>query len=158
MNIFYVDSNPVIAAQSLVDSHVVKMVLESFQLLSTAHHILDKEEAPAAIYKVTHKNHPSAIWCRTTNNNYNWLYVHALALLDEYTFRYEKIHKTSRLCELLKNPPLNIPIGNLTSMPLAMPDEYKVSGDAVASYRNYYREGKKHLHKWTKRGMPEWML
>jgi hypothetical protein len=157
VNIFAVDSDPIKSAQALVDSHVVKMVLESAQLLSTAHRVLDGENVPDVLYKATHKNHPSAIWCRASNNNYNWLYCHFLALLSEYTHRYGKHHKCEGMVEILKSPPLNIPVGYKTQVTPAMPEEYIVPGNSVASYRNYYREGKKHLHKWTKRQPPEWM-
>jgi hypothetical protein len=45
----------------------------------------------------------------------------------------------------------------MTPMPSAMADEYKVSEDPIINYRNYYREGKKNLHKWTNRQPPEWI-
>jgi len=102
LNIFFVDSDPVVAAQSLVDKHVVKMILESAQLLSTAHRLLDGEEFEGktktgrkakrwklhdarenVIYSATHINHPSAVWCRQSVENYNWLVDHFFALMLE---------------------------------------------------------------------------
>ena len=176
MNIFAVHNDPIIAAQSLVDKHIVKMVLESCQLLSTAHRILDgteyidktktgrnvkrwrlPDERETVLYSATHINHPSAVWCRATNNNYNWLYCHFVALLHEYTYRYGKIHKCEDMVVALMQPPKNIPVGNLTPVTPAMPDEYKVTGDSVASYRNYYRVAKARMHKWTNRETPEWI-
>lgn len=174
MNIFAVDKDPVVSARSLVDNHVIKTILETCQLLSTAHRVLDgnpyvdatgkrkvqRWDLPAPmdkLYKATHVNHPSAVWCRISINNYNWLYAHFLALLDEYTFRYGKVHKCSELVPLLSKAPLNINHGPLTSVTPAMPEEYLVVGDSVTSYRNYYRNAKKDLHKWTKRAIPDWI-
>jgi hypothetical protein len=157
LNIFYVDTDPVIAAQSLGDKHVIKMVLETAQLLSTAHHVLDGEDASKDIYKATHVNHPSAVWARATNNNYNWLFCHFIALLSEYTHRYGKIHKSSRLIDVLLSPPRNIPVDRFFAPPQCMPDEFKVEHYPVKGYRNYYRIGKKDLHKWTKREAPQWL-
>jgi hypothetical protein len=183
MNIFQVHSDPVIAAQSLVDKHVIKMILESAQLLSTAHRVLDGTEKtiekyvngslPARyrkakrwllsdsrediLYSATHVNHPSAVWCRKTNNNYNWLYAHFLALISEYEYRYGKVHKCKSLADTLCSTPYNIPVGYLSQVTPAMPEEYIVKLDSVSSYRNYYKNAKKHLHKWTKRQPPEWL-
>lgn len=178
MNIFYIDKDPMIAATQMVDKHVVKMILETAQLLSTAHRILDGVEYIGAsksgrkakrwrlddfretiLYSATHINHPSAVWCRESNNNYTWLYCHFEGLLQEYFYRYGKHHKCSDpdFKFALSRMPNNIPVGPLTPVTPAMPDEYKVSC-SVESYRNYYKNGKAHLHKWTKRNKPEWMV
>jgi hypothetical protein len=176
VNIFAIDKDPIQSAMWMVDRHVVKMVLETAQLLSTAHRILDGEqyidktktgrnikrwlladEREQHLYSATHVNHPSAIWCRETNNNYNWLYCHFVGLLSEYTHRYGKVHKCQSMAEWLMRPPYNIPVGYKTQVTPAMPDEYKVPGDSIASYRNYYRGAKKRMHKWTKREAPEWI-
>lgn len=130
------------------------MILETAQLLSTAHHILDGENAPSGIYKSTHKNHPSAVWARISSANYEWLYLHYLALLDEYTYRYGKSHKSGELQDILVNLPRNMPEGNFTQPPPAMDDVYIISDDSVLNYRNYYKYGKAHLHKYTKRDVP----
>jgi len=179
MNIFYIETDPYKAAQSMVDKHVVKMILESAQLLSTAHRLLDgteyvgqsqtgrkakrwrlPDERDTVLYSATHINHPSAVWCRQTNNNYTWLYCHFVGLLNEYTYRYGKTHKCAEpeFRQLLQTLPANIPVGPLTPVTPAMLDEYKVGVDSLASYRNYYKVGKTHLHKWTKREAPAWML
>jgi len=137
MNIFYLNSDPYIAAEKQYNKHVVKMILESAQLLCSAHHMLNSEiDVP---YKLTHKNHPSAVWTRQSKQNYAWLYFHMLALGDEYTKRYGKKHLTISKCEdVLCHTPGSIFDVGLTEMPQCMPDEYKVSGDSVAAYRNYY--------------------
>ncbi len=167
MNIFYLDSDPFKAAEYMVDKHVVKMIVETAQLLSTAHRVLDGKQVGKAwvlpderedvLYKITHINHPSAIWCRYSNNNYNWLYCHFLGLLKEYTHRYNKVHKSTQLTLWLRTPPHNIPVGYKTQVTPAMPDEFKDPHDSVKSYRNYYRVGKANLHKWTGRDVPLWI-
>lgn len=176
MNIFYISEDPFEAARMMVDKHVVKMILETAQLLSTAHRVIDGEEfvgqslsgrkakrwrlpdfRDAVLYQATHINHPSAVWCRNSNNNYNWLYAHFLALLDEYTYRYGKVHKCATLVDSLRSTPHNIHVGYLTPVTPAMPDEYKVEHDSVTSYRNYYRVAKQRMHKWTNRQIPEWI-
>ena len=176
MNIFAIEKDPGDCARSMVDKHCVKMILETCQLLSTAHRLVDGEmyigktatgrnvrrwrlpdDRETVLYSATHINHPSAVWCRASNNNYNWLYYHLMALLSEYTHRYGKIHKCAGLAEALASPPHRIAVGYLTPVTPAMPDEYKVPGDTVASYRNYYRIAKERMHKWTKREAPEWI-
>lgn len=163
MNIFYVDENPVIAAQSLCNKHVIKMILESAQLLSTAHHVWAEQNGhyivdSSLLYKKTHVNHPCAVWCRASHSNYHWLADHAIALCEEYTFRYDNFHKSEPLIRLLK---LKYPLykyGLPTQPAQAMPDEYKVINNAVEAYRNYYNKLKSKVMKtqWTKREQPKW--
>ena len=94
MNIFFLHFDPKTCAQMHVDKHVVKMILESVQLLSSAHHMTaennDTKFKPP--YKLTHKNHPSSVWVRKSLSNYNWLLELTKELCEEYTFRYSKIH------------------------------------------------------------------
>ena len=89
MNIFYVDTDPVVAASNLLDKHICKMPLESAQMLCTAHRVLDNSEFVAGqpLYKIAHKNHPSSIWVRQTTENYSWLYRHFIGLCEEYHTR-----------------------------------------------------------------------
>lgn len=161
MNIFFLSEDPYEAAQFLCDKHVVKMAVESAQLLSTAHRILDDISENSIFYKATHKNHPSAKWCRETSTNYNWLADHLEAILKEYTFRYGKIHKIERdeLLHALKILPKNISINGFTIPPLAMDEQYIIDNpnEYVINYRSYYIHGKKHLHKWTNRNKPNWI-
>ena len=177
MNIFYIDKDPVQAAQWMVDKHVVKMILESAQLLSTAHRLLDGEQIMGktktgrnakrwilgdsrepVIYQATHINHPSAVWCRQSVENYNWLADHLHALLQEYTYRYNKKHKVEGdLSYMLMSPPKNLQAWDMTPMPSAMADEYKISDDPIVNYRNYYKVGKARMHSWKNRQPPEWI-
>lgn len=152
MNIFVLSLDPRECAEMHVDKHVVKMILEYCQLLCTAHHVLDPDEDHTLLYKKTHTNHPCAKWVRASLSNYMWLFHLLHCLCAEYTFRYDRVHASERLLPLLRVPPENIRVGPMTPHALAMPDEYKVSGgDALASYRQYYIHGKKHLHVWKRR-------
>lgn len=176
MNIFILDLNFRKCAEYHVDKHIVKMCTEQLQVLSTAHRVLDgnqttiKTEAgrnkkvwtmddPVLednLYKATHINHPCSIWARQSTSNYAWLLQLTKHLLDEYTYRYGKIHGSARLLPYVSSHPWNIPKDGLTPFALAMPDEYKVD-DAVESYRNYYRGDKTHLFAWKNRPQPDWI-
>ena len=144
MNIFYLHSDPVEAAKLQYNKHVVKMILESAQMLCVAHHVYgNSNDVP---YKEVHLNHPSTRWTRLCRANYMWLYDHMIALGDEYTKRYGKTHLTITKCkEFLSKPPLNLPGGEFTEPPQAMPDEYKVEGDSITAYWNYYIGDKSHI-------------
>lgn len=183
MNIFYLDHDPVQAARWMVDKHVVKMILESAQLLSTAHRVLDGMEKiyekyvdgsfPAryrkrkvwflpdaresVLYQATHMNHPSAVWCRQSVQNYTWLSDHLYALLDEYTYRYEKRHKCTEIAYMLQSPPHKLKDWDWTEMPSCMAKEYIIGKDPIINYRNYYKIGKATMHSWKKREQPEWI-
>lgn len=158
VNIFYLSNEPKECAREHCDKHVVKMILESAQLLSNAHHMLDGDQVIKPIYRLTHKNHPSAIWVRSSTSHYMWLWLLLVELCREYTHRYGKIHKVERdgLLQILKEPPVNIPnMDWLTDPPPAMPDEYKTT-NSVQSYRNYYKGAKASFARWTNRPIPEW--
>lgn len=213
MNIFFLSAKLDECAKYHCDKHVVKMILEYAQLLSTAHRIIDGKKTLATnpitgkektfyllpdetieyvnttgfkdnsdgsfqinvvakgtiknpkCYYATHVNHPSAVWVRANGYHYNYLYKLFVALLDEYTYRYKKIHSTSRLKEFLANPPKNILYTMWYGPPQAMPDQYKVSvvnyydiDAAVQAYRNYYNGDKSKFAKWTNRERPEWFI
>ena len=142
MNIFYLDHDVDISAQYHTDKHVVKMILEYAQLLCTAHRLLDNDEG-TVLYKATHKNHPSAIWVRSSAEAYMWAYEHMLALGAEYTKRYGKEHLTIAKCrEVLYTLPNGISNDAFAQPPQCMPDEYKAEC-SVDAYWNYY-ENEKH--------------
>lgn len=157
MNIFYLDPNPCSAAQFQCDKHVVKMIVESAQMLCTAHQVLDEvdELLGEKLYKPTHKNHPCSIWVRESHQNYQWLYAHLVALLAEYTKRYGRIHATSRLAPVLHVSPKNIGTGQFVDPPQCMPDEYKTS-DTVAAYRDFYSHDKAYFAVWNFTQTPNW--
>ena len=163
MNIFVTDPDPVISAQTLCDKHVVKMVLESAQMLSTAwrepndlrsSEFSSKYADEHELYKTAHPNPPCSIWVRQARENYKWLYRHFVALCDEYTHRYGKSHVSARLKGPLMWRPFK-PSALLDAIEepygfvLAMPDEYK-SEDIFSSYQNYLMNEKQHFAKWEK--------
>lgn len=155
MNIFYLSKDAKVAAEYHNDKHVVKMILESAQMLCTAHRVLDDSQ-DGRLYRATHKNHPSTVWVRKSINNYMWLYELFCSLCDEYTYRYGKTHLTdSKLRYVLNQAPMNISQDAFTQPPQAMPDRYR-SADSILSYRNYYKFEKNHLASWSKRPIPEW--
>ena len=166
-----------------MDKHVIKQILEYAQLLSTAHRVLDgvsttskrattgrqhttynlPDNRDVMLYSATHINHPSAIWVRQSLSNYMWLSHLLVDLCKEYTYRYGKVHKCERdglVNLLLNNVPNNIPNAPFTEPTPAMPDVVKISGNSIASYRNYYIQNKQHLASWSgkvnSRQIPEW--
>jgi hypothetical protein len=159
MNIFYLDKDPVIAAQMHCDKHCVKMILESAQMLSTAHRVCDGDEIADSkgMYKMAHKNHPSTIWVRSSVKNYIWLWKHMTALMREYTHRYGKTHATERLKVILARTPTNINYGaKFTDPPQCMPEECK-GNDTVLAYQKYYIIEKEKIATWNKkRSAPSW--
>ena len=161
MNIFVTHEDPRISAINLDDKRVVKMVLESAQMLCTALH--EHGASHLAKYKPTHKNHPSNVWCRETRLNYGWLLMHFKALADEYTYRTGKVHKSYRelYSDLVKGANY-IPYGKLT--PYAncaarkdMNIDYKHITDVPKAYKLYLADRwatDKLIPKWTKRTRP----
>lgn len=136
MNIFYLDKCPYKAAELQYNKHVVKMILESAQMLCTAHHHYDMfTDVP---YKKAHYNHPSTVWVRQNKNHYRWLYNHMIGLGQEYEDRYGKTHLSITKCKgPLFTYPTDIPEGKFEQPPQCMPDEYK-DKCSVQAYWNYY--------------------
>jgi len=187
MNIFYLNDDPVISAEMHCDKHVVKMVIEYAQLLSTAHRIIDgieyqgktklgrnirrwkmedslKEEV---LYKASHINHPSAKWVRENAIQYQFMYDMFVALCDEYKFRYGREHLTdTKLRGLLNEVPDNMELGSWSVPPQCMPDDVKVepishpltSDNVITAYHKYYAVYKKDFAKWTDRPVPQFMV
>ena len=181
MNIFILDENPTVAAQLQCDKHVVKMIVESAQMLSTAHRMLDgkHEKRPSisgkrmvdywvhpnpnlekTLYKAVHFTHPCTEWTTESLANYIWHYNHWVALCDEYTYRYGKIHSTDELLrEVLITPPINIAEDGLTPFKLAMKDspQCQFPDDPVKSYQLFYQTKRERFNMvWSKRNIPEW--
>ena len=180
MNIFYLSYDTKTCAEMHNDKHTVKMILEYAQLLSTAHRFLDgtlsvgksssgrkktsyvlMDNRESILYAATHINHPSAVWCRKGIVQYRWLHNLLIELCKEYTHRYGKIHKVERegLLWKLEQPPGSIHTDVFWCEPTpAMPDDVKIIGDSIKSYRNYYINNKAHLANWKKRTKPEWYI
>jgi hypothetical protein len=163
MNIFFLSRSPKEAAERHCDKHVVKMILESTQLLYSAHWILNPDLLPVGAYKKTHVNHPSAIWIRESLSNYLWLCSLAWYLCKEYQFRYglHKVHKCeTHILWLLEHPPIEIPRIGLTMPPQAMPDQYK-QPNPVDGYQLYYIEDKakrRGIVNYTRREWPQFLI
>ena len=158
MNIFILDKDVKKCAQYHCDKHVVKMILETAQLLCGVHHVtahVTAHDTAQVPYKLSHKNHPCAIWARESFSNYVYLCELGLELCNEYTHRYGKRHKSlDVILWCIVNRP-NIPDKGFTEPAKAMPDEYKVKS-VVESYRNYYRGAKSGFASWKMRETPEW--
>ncbi|MGM0470710.1 MAG: pyrimidine dimer DNA glycosylase/endonuclease V [Bacillota bacterium] len=151
MNIFILDRKQSKCAQYHVDKHVIKMILETAQLLCSAHW-LTGSEAP---YRLTHQNHPCSKWVRSSIENYRWLVQLGLELCQEYTYRYEKEHKTEEKMKWLLNNEPELPQCKRTEFIQVVPEQYKAN-DPVKAYRTYYQKEKQNLASWTKRPVPKW--
>jgi hypothetical protein len=188
MNIFLLDYDQELCARYHCDKHVVKMIVEYAQLLSTAHRLLDgmlteveyitksgfprkkkvwsflphpdrPDRREAVLYKVTHANHPCAVWARASLGNYYWLASLLNNLCAEYTYRYGKVHKvqSSGLLRLLeRHPKLFLKKAaptKITKRPQTMPDEF-MRDNPVEAYRAFYLGSKMRFAKWTNRPVP----
>lgn len=183
MNLFILDNDPIKAAQLQCDKHVVKMIVESAQMLSTAHRMLDgietrrrsksgktmskywelPDDRESVLYKAVHMGHPCTVWTMQNDNNYRWHYEHFSALCKEYTHRYDKTHSTENLLsKKLSKLPTNIKEGFkylMTPFALAMKHEPQciIEGDPVKSYKLYYQTKQDRFKMaWTRRPIPEW--
>ena len=169
MNIFYLNEDAQISAQEQCDKHVCKMTIEYCQLLSTTHRVLDgidyydetrngrrikrwllPDEREIHLMKASHVNHPSNIWVRESRENYMELYFIYMATLAEYTYRYGKIHGSSKASMILQRPPKNLVSNKNTELTQAMPDYCKINNDPISAYRNYYIKEKKNLLRHSK--------
>lgn len=146
MNIFATHPDPEISARNHCDVHVIKMVTECAQLLSTAHIVIDGKQIA---YKKTHENHPCALWVRESAANYKWAYEFYCSLLDEYEFRFDRMHASALHIFALSNVP-SIPDIGLTPFAQAMPEEFRDANPCFA-YRRYLRAK---LCEWTAREKP----
>ena len=158
MNIFRVDNDPILSAQMLCDKHIVKMPLETAQMLCSVWHRYNLGHL--VTYKEAYKNHPCTRWAGDSKENYRWLVKHGMELCREYTKRYGKIHKCQSLLVFFNHTrPAFILDDDETPQPQCMPDEYKVDNDVVLAYRNYYVGAKSKIARWNKnRFMPLWFF
>ena len=180
MNIFALSPVPEVAAKWHCDTHVVKMILESAQMLSTAHRMLDGEmshrpsksgktrvrywelegEHEDTLYKAVHTGHPCTVWTMESHMNYGWHYKLFKCLCEEYMHRYGKNHLSElKLLSILKSPPKNIKRSFMTPFALAMgaSPECIDYNDPIGSYQNFYQtKQSRFAMKWTKRKIPHW--
>ena len=155
MNIFILDPEPRLAAQYHCNKHVVKMIVETGQMLSSAHRthgvVTDKY-----LYRVPNANHPCTKWVVESEDNYEWLFELFVYLSLEYKKRYGKEHGSWKVLNgVLRETPENLESVGLTKFVLAMPDEYK-QNDAVEAYRNFYIGEKLRFAVWPK--VPDWVI
>ncbi len=169
MNIFVLDENPVIAARMLCDKHIVKMPLETAQLLSSVFSIALKAPNPFVSitnqnievpYKLTHKNHPCSLWARQSKGSFCWLIEYGRELCKEYTWRYKRTHKSEEIvdwCDSNKDL-LIFQSADIQTFIQALPDRYKCSSP-IKAYRKYYLQEKMRFAKWEKgREAPDWII
>jgi len=162
MNIFFIDKCPIKAARQLCDKHVVKMVLETAQMCSTALHEWCFEDEPILkeIYKPAYKNHPMTVWVRENDANMTWAVAHGLEIGREYTRRYGKHHKSTaimkKIAAYMFHDNFDEDFRLHTEPPQCMPDQFKCD-DYVEAYRNYYRTDKAHILQWTNTPQPTWI-
>jgi len=143
MNIFVIDKDPIKAATMLCDKHVVKMIVETAQMLCT----VARTNGHELRYKSTHGKHPCTLWAGKSNQNWDWLVTHGLSMCEEYTRRYGRRHKTQDVLESARSLKINLPLIGLTPFAQAMPTQYK-NVDPVLAYRNYYIGEKSSIAKW----------
>lgn len=152
MNIFILDKDIVQCARFHCDKHVSKMILESVQIMCTALHARGFETP----YRPTHARHPCVLWAGESFDNFLWLGKLAKALNNEYRLRYRKEHDHASIAVLKEITQFRFESLGLTEFAQAMPDKYKVTGDAVAAYRKFYMGEKRDFAKWTSRTEPYW--
>jgi len=152
MNIFFLDQDIKLCAKYHCDQHVIKMILESTQILSTVLHL----KGIKTPYKPSHQNHPCVLWAGKSLQNWLWLRKLVFALNDEYKYRYDSIvnHKSYDVAKKLKVP--SLPDLGLLEHPQVMPEEYKILRNPVKAYRNFYIFSKSKFATWRKRTEPKW--
>jgi len=184
MNIFALSKDPTDAAEQVLDKHVIKMPTETCQMLHTNIlymqyvHVHGKEpqlrelkafhkEIGSELMKPAMLNHPSTIWARQSIANFHWLYQHGMALCEEYTYRYDKIHGSHDriITGMRQREGINhsFPHSGLTPVTIAMDDKYRIENTfddewdfVIESYRHYYLEGKWRIAEWKQDRRPEW--
>jgi len=165
MNIFFLNRDPLLAAGDHCDKHVLKMIIESAQMLSTAHLVISgfdqaKHDNPCLL-KPTHQNHPCSLWVRSGPEQYSWTLRLLDGLLREYHTRYrpERPHRyfgPGNLARSLEKWPDGMLIVPWTDPPQVVPDAYK-RPDAVDAYRAYYIGEKAAFASWRSPArVPEW--
>ncbi len=152
MNIFVLDRDPIAAAAMMCDKHVVKMILETAQMLCAAG-IAKGYDMP---YGATHTRHPCTLWAGESKANWDWLVGHGLALCSEYTLRYGKVHKSQSVIEFARDMDIEFDKHELTPFAQAMPAQYK-NECVVTAYRAYYMGEKARFATW-KTESPDWWI
>lgn len=158
MNIYYTEADARNCALAYCDRHLIFEILQMAKALSTAHYVYNSK-FKLRLYKAYHNvRHPITHWVICNDKNYLWTYQLFTSLLSEYKYRYERSHRSNKLCKMLKNLPRRIPLVLTNSpRPQAIPHRYHVKGDPITAYRGYYHYNVKDKEKWTHREPPEWI-
>jgi hypothetical protein len=172
MKIFYLDADPNVAAQYLIDDHINKMIVESAQMLANCFPDSMLVSAPKTqkgnVRKHSYYNHPCSKWVRSSVHAARWLCNHAAAMDWERHYRFNSERHFSidfiywaaeNLCAVMGDDdhPMPAPAEAFKDYPLC-----HVSGNSVQSYRNFYMLAKrfdksgKPMDIWTRRGRPAW--
>ena len=156
MNIFHLHKDPEICASYHCDKHVVKMILETAQMLSTAYRRYFGDND--VLYKTAYPKHPMTIWVGDSGANFFWSVKLLDQLLYQYTMRYNKVHKTIKISNLLHKKYVRWQCWKteFTPPPQCMPDEYKHE-DYITAYKQYYIGEKKRFAKYTAVDTPDFM-
>lgn len=163
MNIFVVNADPRLAARDLPDKLIVKMPTESLQLLTpwafNAHGVYTQKPDGTNYGIKGFAHHPCAKWLYESPANVHWLLEHAFGMADEYWQRYNKYHGTlgglNQIRTLVYKKHNKEDSRYRTEFVQAMPEEFKIPGDAVTAYRNYIN-GYKGYAEWRYSGKPDW--
>ena len=185
MNLFILSLDPKECAEMMMDVHIVKIILEAVQMLSTAKRLLSVCRPECAgslvglkpaekraillqanalelpVYRVAHASHPVCIWVRQSRANFMWTLDLVDAMHNEWRYRYNHPdtvqHKSYVVAQYLRaNVPESFPDTVLTPFAVAMPEECKVPFDVIGSYRLYYKSNKRSFATWKKRAPPDW--
>jgi hypothetical protein len=170
MNAFILDADPSTAAHFHCDKHVVKMIVESMQMLGSAviRHGATPDQMPLTAkgtpLRGGYHHHPCTRWTGDSRANYDWIVKLAVALCDEYTYRYNKVHASTEAILHLAEMTRRIPDGPLTPFAVAISPEQRCRQavpdfdklDVVDQYRLYYIHDKADFAKWTARRVPFW--
>lgn len=150
VNVFAVDRDPVRAARALCDRHVVKMTLETAQILCTAARALGQ----LAPYRPTHAAHPCVEWAAARRANWDWLVRHGLALAAEYERRFGRVHRSRAvISQMARRGPPRAAARRRQPFAQVMPERYR-GPDAVAAYRRYYVGEKARFATWRPPSQP----
>ena len=162
MNRFLIDHHPDAIAKQLCDQHIVKMPLEEAQMLCTAvwHHAPDYAEEHG-LYKPVHQKHPCTLWAMENRANFRFGLSLMSAMLNEYTWRYGKVHGAGKHEVALYNARHLLPDGDVTPHPQCFSghDNLKTDEDwPIMAYRAFYVVDKSKFARYNKgREMPQWM-
>ncbi len=163
MNFMILSSDPVECARMHPDKIINSQIKEAAQMLFLPFWMearddsrIEKQLKGIGACLPTHEWHPCTMWVRRSQGNYYWAYSLFLALLKEKRRRWIEPHEYEKFRVILSSVPRTVFFGDLTPFAQAMPDECKVEGDAVAAYREYFRQHKRHYAKWYGNQIPKW--